>query len=748
MKKFIKNNIPFISIFLICIALFSFHFWMAYPGFIMTDSQEFLLLYKNNWQPVGISYMIQGLFFLFSRHVYLLLLLNLFPFYLGIFIFLFSFYKKFNLKGIWAVAIVSFLLICNHFFSNFNLLSTSVFSSFLLCLWALTFYIILNPIHNKMHKILFFIFYGGIFLLTIMSRHNAFICLLPLGILLFPSKKNIFLFILATLFIGICLPKIIATEKSYPENHIILHQMAGACVPADDSKCFNPGWYEPDKNWKDVKSVYLRHQTDADFIAGWWHSDKVFDGSTFKQDLKKYWLQSIYHHPLNYFKHVFRYFNGFLKSKPGRPDNTYITQRYTRDRDKYDQLLNYFDEDELYISYSPFQKKVYDSITPCFPLLKTRFCFYSLYGLLIFSLVIFFKYKKDKINLFLFLSSGTGIVYLTALSLFSPVISYRYTLPVSIMFFTSLYTFIALSLNQNFFYTFSKWIFRITASLTILIFWGYILCPKNLDMIYLAHNDKPLWQFWISYELGHSISDKDDTGRGPLSWAAAHSSSPMVIEFLIKKSDIDDLNLPDLRWKASPLQFAMDHNPHENVIIKLLELGANPNITNGKGQSILVQAVSKPFSDNLIYQLLQHGADMEITDMRNRANALHWACDHNNSLDVIRWLVESGSDVNNLDNMNRTPLMKVAARNQNPDIMQYLIDHGAILDIQDKNGMTALIRGCKDNSNPDVLMPLLNAGVNTLLTDNYGKNALDYAEKNVNFKDSAFLKKLHTQMEK
>ncbi|MBO7332043.1 MAG: ankyrin repeat domain-containing protein [Alphaproteobacteria bacterium] len=745
-----KQHYVFVLLSFLFVGLFLFHFWMAYPGFIMTDSQEFLLLYKNNWQPVCISYVMQFLFAIFGRHVYLLLLLNLIPFYLGIFFFSFGFYQKFRSKDVMLIVAVSLLFVSNHFFSNFNLLSSSIYPAFLVLLWGMTFYVYLNPISEKTKKYTFYSFLALIFLLTITSRHNAVLGVCPLGGMFFLDKNKtlfkkilyLFSFIILCVFFGLFFPNLVANEKSYPENHILLHRMAGTCVPADDPTCFPKEWYIPGKTWEDVKKVYMRHQTNADEMAGWWRNGKVFDGSVKKEKIKTYWLKAILKYPHHYLNQALMYWHIFENGHRGKPTAAYLTQERTRDRDKYDQLIQFFDQEELYISFSETQHKIYNFLTPKLLLIKTKWFVWGLYFICTVSLIYFLK---KRLFTFMLFASCAGLLNMIGASLFSPVTSQRYVLSVSILFFISLVGYITF-LKEN--YTpdiLIKKIFRNGLIGFIIIFWGMVLFPKKLNMIYLARNDKPLWQFQLSAYLGNSATEKDETGRTALSWASAHISNPKVIEFLAERNT-KDINLPDTRWNAPPIHFALDHNPNEDVIEKLIDIGTDINIRNGAGHSVLIRAVSRPLSDRLIKKILSCGADIHIFDIQNKANALHWACDHNNSLEVIKMLVEQGSNVNNLDNMNRTPLMKVAARNTNPKIMQYLIDKGASLDIQDKNGMTALIRGCRDNKLAEVLLLLIKANANVLLKDKRGKTALDYAKNNIYLQNTNLIFLLEEKM--
>ena len=753
----VKQNCVFVILALLFLSLFAFHLWMAYPGFIMPDSQEFLLLYKNNWHPVCISYIVQALFFLFGRHVCLLLLLNLVPFYLGMFLLSWGFYKKNHSNCVWLTVAISLLFVASHFFDNFYLISTSIHTAFLILLWSMAFYIWQNPISKKSHKILFWTCFAVVFILTLVSRQNGLLGVLPLGCFFaFSQKKNALskvFYIMAFTFIcyicGIVFPSLIAQEKSYPANHILLHQIAGACVPSNDSSCFPEEWYEPGKTWQDAKEIYLRYPLDADRIGTRWYEIKAFDGFLKKDKIIQYWLNAIRKHPRDYIKHLYSFWHAYQNTAALKPGSKYITQQYAKERDKYDQLLRFFDPDELHLNFSETQDRIYNSLRKQLPRIRTRYCVWTLCIIFIFSLVMLFKKKKQ--ILFTFFASAAGLFVMLCIACFSPIVTYRYTLPASVLCLVAIVSCFSFLKENNQIKTLGKIVFRLFSIIFLIFFCGALFLPKNLDMHYLARNNKPLWQFWVSDFLGHPVNQKDPSNRNVLSFAAEFVSDPDVITFVLKKTHRKDINLMDTKWHATPLQFALDHNENEKVIETLIDAGADVNTNNQEGKSILLQAVSKPLSDNLIKKILQLGADVYATDQRNKANVLHWAAEYNNSLDVIKMLIGYGIDVNEPDSVNRTALMKAARHGENPQIIKYLLDQGAILDKQDRSGMTALMIGCRDSQNPDVLLSLLQAGADVSIKDRYDRDALFYAKLNPSLKNTLFiqiLEKVRNEREK
>ena len=59
------------SLFITAI-LFSFQYWLYWPGYIQDDSQTTFLLDKVGWHPVIMAYLVQGMYFLFLADISLL----------------------------------------------------------------------------------------------------------------------------------------------------------------------------------------------------------------------------------------------------------------------------------------------------------------------------------------------------------------------------------------------------------------------------------------------------------------------------------------------------------------------------------------------------------------------------------------------------------------------------------------------------------------------------------------------------
>lgn len=79
--------------------------------------------------------------------------------------------------------------------------------------------------------------------------------------------------------------------------------------------------------------------------------------------------------------------------------------------------------------------------------------------------------------------------------------------------------------------------------------------------------------------------------------------------------------------------------------------------------------------------LVKSGTSVNFIDPCMRRNALHWAC-MGNQYDVAKYLIQNGVDVNHVDKENNTALAQ-ATICQNVDLVQYLIQNGSDTTITD-----------------------------------------------------------------
>lgn len=130
-----------------------------------------------------------------------------------------------------------------------------------------------------------------------------------------------------------------------------------------------------------------------------------------------------------------------------------------------------------------------------------------------------------------------------------------------------------------------------------------------------------------------------------------------------------------------------------------------------------------------VQALIDMGAPLDQVVPATGYTALTWAAGHNSNSDVVRILIESGSDIEHRDVIeSATPLMH-AVRTGNLKNVQLLLEAKAEVNTVDKEGRTPLIIGSSfQNVEVDKIQALLDSGADLSIKDKSGNNALDAAK--------------------
>jgi len=179
-------------------------------------------------------------------------------------------------------------------------------------------------------------------------------------------------------------------------------------------------------------------------------------------------------------------------------------------------------------------------------------------------------------------------------------------------------------------------------------------------------------------------------GYTPLHFAASTGRDDMVLDLLHAGADP---NKKDKTEYLSPFHYAV-YNDHLACVNNLIQAGADVVSLLEDGRSSIHLASRLPNAD-ILSRLLIAGANIHVNTLDGRGYApLHLAY----SVDAIRLLVSSGSDVNLKNYLGRTAL-------------HLLVDIGDVLGLK------------------EALQVLLTLGVDLGVRDNYGETALDIAKR-------------------
>lgn len=221
---------------------------------------------------------------------------------------------------------------------------------------------------------------------------------------------------------------------------------------------------------------------------------------------------------------------------------------------------------------------------------------------------------------------------------------------------------------------------------------------------------------------GTDVTARDSKGRNAIWYATAHQDKDLVRAFLESGVDtftadckgIDPINLAILNQNSTILTILLDHvktkpsaatldgpssrehplfiatrKGSKEMVQMLISYGANLNIRNRKGQSLLHQAAIKGHSDILQTFLDYNMIPINATDTRG-ATALHLAAKHGHKSIVKILLAFPNIEINSRDADEVTPLCIAIREDQQSAAMQILSEESAEINATCRHGQTAL----------------------------------------------------------
>ncbi len=381
----------------------------------------------------------------------------------------------------------------------------------LFCGYSMVLFMLLVPLSNRKSKIMWWLI-GIVFFCAILWRHNAIFSVFPVSFALvymwlcnrgFNTKEFIKRYVngvavcaILCLCVVIIVPRALTVGGSYPANHPFLHQIAGACVPANDSTCFKDEWYYPHKGWEDIKALYAKYPLNADpFNVGWGYDEErpippgkidglynqwlksiikhpvnfiqhewrflnamwiqnpgwIFDTQALHgkiDGLYNQWLKSIIKHPVNFIQHEWRFLNAMWIQNPGWIFDTQALQGKAW-HPWHISLLSGFPESERSITLTSTQERIYNFLYE-HRLLFNHFWGVALsFGVMIISLIMWLVKKKLRNSLLMFSFSVGFAGFFSALFivLFTPVAETRYMSPILPLGLLATISFVAFMLD-------------------------------------------------------------------------------------------------------------------------------------------------------------------------------------------------------------------------------------------------------------------------------------------------------------
>jgi len=152
------------------------------------------------------------------------------------------------------------------------------------------------------------------------------------------------------------------------------------------------------------------------------------------------------------------------------------------------------------------------------------------------------------------------------------------------------------------------------------------------------------------------------------------------------------------------------------TVAKCISLGMDVN-TEGINTFFPIHLASEK---SVVKYLVEHGAD--VNQVNRNGNTPLLVSSENGHLQVVQYLIEHGADVNRGNNNGVTPLW-MSSQNGHLPVVQYLIEHGADVNQVDRNGDTPLLVSSQEGHLP-VVEYLIQNGADVNRGDNNGVTPL------------------------
>ncbi|MFP6855173.1 MAG: ankyrin repeat domain-containing protein, partial [Opitutales bacterium] len=124
------------------------------------------------------------------------------------------------------------------------------------------------------------------------------------------------------------------------------------------------------------------------------------------------------------------------------------------------------------------------------------------------------------------------------------------------------------------------------------------------------------------------------------------------------------------------------------------------------------------------FKIAMESAAAHLLDPESYATPLHFAA-RKGHVDMVRYILEKGIDVDARDSSGRTPLYAACWSGQ-PNVVQALLEQNASVDVANANGATPVMVASRIG-HAEIVEILLNAGAKLNATDQHGQGLLEYA---------------------
>lgn len=158
-----------------------------------------------------------------------------------------------------------------------------------------------------------------------------------------------------------------------------------------------------------------------------------------------------------------------------------------------------------------------------------------------------------------------------------------------------------------------------------------------------------------------------------------------------------DVNLRDKRSNTTALEHAV-RNANREMVQLLISAGANVNLKNNSGETVLMMLDGDATSD-LVWDIINVGARVNSKD--NSGNTALMQAATTNNLDAVETLLDAGAEVDARNKRGQTALMLAAAEG-NVNIVRTLVLAGADINAKDSEHLNVLAHALENDHAPVV----------------------------------------------
>lgn len=302
----------------------------------------------------------------------------------------------------------------------------------------------------------------------------------------------------------------------------------------------------------------------------------------------------------------------------------------------------------------------------------------------------------------------------------------------------------------------------------------FLLSDKGNPVNKMTHDGRT-YLHWAAYagnsemvkyllDNASKIDVLDDHGYSPLNFAAANGQkNTEVYDLLIAKGADPKKDLD--HHGANAMLLVAPHSSDYKLIDYFLKKGLNIDGVDADGNSAFNYAAKTgnveylgslikkgvPYNNNAFLMASQgtRGTSNTIETYKflkslylnpdatgkNGENAIHNLARKEGQLDIIKWFIENGADVNLADKDGNTPLINASGRGDLATIT-FFADHSKDLNKANSKGVTALVAAVRSNS-PEMVKYLLSKGAKVDVADANGDNLSSYLVQSYNPKKPA-----------